>query len=182
MLCKHCSSLILGSWEVNLFYSFILFWGVDEVWQREGPAQGQDGVIDQPCQEGVLLIFQLHRGKRGGKRWRAVIQPVWKEKVVSGDWPVQDFERKDRKGEFYADGEGKEIQKCEVLQEGRYGQISREVKSCCKSWSGSCLLPMLIFSYPYCRSSIPTVLSLYIYIRACVSQKPVLITDSAVPL
>lgn len=38
---------------------------MDEVWQREGPAQGQNGVIDQPCQEGVLLIFQLHRGKRG---------------------------------------------------------------------------------------------------------------------
>lgn len=46
---------------------------------------------------------------------------------------------------------------------GRYGQISREVKSCYNSWSGSCLLPMLIFSYPCCRSSIPTVLSLYIY-------------------
>lgn len=182
MLCKHWFSLILGSWEVNLFCSFILFWGVDEVWQREGPAQGQNGVIDQPCQEGVLLVFQLHRGKRGGKRWRAVIQPVWKEKVVSGDWPLQDFERKDRKAEFYADGEGKEIQKCEVLQKGRYGQISREVKSCYNSWSGSCLLPILIFSYPYCRSSIPTVFSLYIYICACVSQKPVLFTDSAVPL
>lgn len=116
MLCKHWFSLILGSWEVNLFCSFILFWGVDEVWQREGPAQGQNGVIDQPCQEGVLLIFQLHRGKRGGKRWRVAIQPVWNKKVVSGDWPVQDLERKDRKAEFYADGEGKEIQKREVLQ------------------------------------------------------------------
>lgn len=100
MLCKHWFSLILGSWEVNLFCSFILFWGVDEVWQREGPAQGQNGVIDQPCQEGVLLVFQLHRGKRGGKRWRAVIQPVWKEKVVSGDWPLQDFERKAGKLNF----------------------------------------------------------------------------------
>lgn len=53
--------------------------------------------------------------------------------MVSGDWPVQDLERKDKKAEFYADGEGKEIQKCEGLHKGRYGQISREVKSCYNS-------------------------------------------------
>lgn len=103
--------------------------------------------------------------------------------MVSGGSPVQYIKGKTRKAEFYADGEGKEIQKSEVLQKGRYGQISREVKSCYNSRSGSYLLPMSVFPYPYCRSSIPTLLSLYIYTHTCLCiPEACLVTDSAFPL